>query len=161
MGVRVGGHPAFRAEVGEAGNFQRQFALPWLDLNLLPHRLVLEPLGHFQVHFSGRKLHLKRAIHVGKGSVHQFDVGAVILEPLIVDFRAVSVRRDVAALFRPKSQAHRSGPLAFGIEHAAVNPAAALLNNLDASASLGRFQFAARQRLWRARRNTAFLSWNR
>ena len=113
MSVRVGRHPALRAEVGEARNFERHFALAGLDLNLLPHRLVLEPLGHFQVDFSGRKLHLKRPIHVSKGSVHQLDVGAVILKPLVVDFRAVSVRRNVAALLRSKAPGGRAWAACF------------------------------------------------
>ena len=147
MHVRVGRHPALGAQVHVPLNFELQVTLPGLDGELFAHRAVLEALRHFHVELAHRQLDLKRAVDIGKRTVHQLHIRAIVLKPRVVDFSPMSVRRDIPSIPRPECQPHRRGPARTGIDHLPVQPHLLLFEDLDPGSGGARFEFLAHRRL--------------
>ena len=95
--VGVSRHPTLGPKVHEPGDFQGQFALAKLDVQA-PRQSRIQNLWRAPHHFADRQLHLKRPVYVREGRVHQLHVPAVVLKPAVIDFRAMAVRRNVAAV---------------------------------------------------------------
>ena len=108
-----------------------QLGLARLDLELRAQRLVLEPLGSFDEHLADRQLGPERSVDVGVRRVAELHVGAVILEPVVVDLVAVAVRREVAAVRRPEVDPRGRRLPGRGVHDLAAQPGPARRQQLD------------------------------
>ena len=122
MHVGVRRNPTLLPQVHEPSDFRLQLPLPGNNLHLPANRGIFEPLGHFHENFTHRQLDLKGAVHVGEGCVHHHQVGAVVLEPSVVDLRSMPVRRNITALRRAKRQPDGRGLPGGGVHSSPVQP---------------------------------------
>ena len=92
--------------------------------------MVFESLGHFQVRFTHRQLHLEGPVHDREGAVTQFDIRSVVLEPAGIHFRTMSVWRNVATFPGAKCQTDGRGTARGRVDHLTVKPHLLSLENL-------------------------------
>ena len=147
MDVGVCGYPSLGAEIGDAPDLDAQFALTGFDLQPAADRRVFESLSHLEVNFTHGQLHLERAVHVSERGIHQLHVGAVILEPAVIDLAAMTIGWDIAPFFGAKGQPNGRGEPGGAVDNLAVQPHLFALEDLHVPAGrrgIARLQFFSR-----------------